>query len=79
MYGIASTSGEFTARLNGAIQYPTATNTVGWTAAGSFTLGKTPDLLYFDGYVAEMILFDRVLSAGERSLVHTYLMDKYGI
>jgi len=45
---------------------------------GSYDGNSTADH-YFDGSIAEFIIYSRVLSESERSYVERYLMGKYGI
>ena len=49
-----------------------------WSLGSTLTLGKT-DTYGLDGYVAEVLLYNRVLSGDEISLVEEYLNNKYGL
>lgn len=73
IYNVVSQAGEWTARFNGVVRYTTTNNSVAW--APTFYLGTDGD--YFDGDIAEVILFDRALSGDERNTVETYLNQKY--
>lgn len=61
-----------------------ATDTVSLTPAthNRVALGAYPrasPAFYFDGAIAEVIVYDVALSAGDRALVTAYLADKWGI
>lgn len=85
LYNVVSVAGEWTARINGAVEY-TGGNTVGWNSVAGFkgqamgnTFREVNVHFSFDGVIVETIWFDRKLSAGTRATVHEYLTDKYGI
>jgi hypothetical protein len=73
-----SASGEWTINLNGTQHYTTASNTVGWSTApligrstsGAFTYGLVGD-------IAELVLFSRKVTSGERSDMIAYLDAKW--
>lgn len=50
-------------------------------AGGTNTIGSAVDGLsqYLDGYLAEVVIFDKSLSSAERLTVDQYLINKYGI
>src|SRR5207249_2462345 len=76
LYNAAGKAGEWTARINGLIQYSTTNNTYGYyTAPVLGAWGST----YFDGAVAEVLIYNRVLSAAERDAVNSYLNSKYAL
>ena len=77
LYNVLSRDGEFTNRLNGVLNYTTSSNTYGFATAP--TLGGFPGSYanYFDGDIAELIIYDRALSQTERDAVGTYLNQKY--
>lgn len=78
IYNISTAANAWTARLDGAELHTTGTNTVGWTA--NPVIGPSAGGTYFlDGDIAEVLLYDAVLSAGDRTLVHAYLGARYGI
>jgi hypothetical protein len=63
--------------IDGTQHYSTATNTVGM---GGYWLGRSAGAgFYMEGYFAELIISDSVLSASERSNVHSYIADKYAL
>jgi hypothetical protein len=55
-----------------------AAYTANSTAATGVGCAVTPGL-YFNGYISEVILFDRDLKAEERRSVESYLSKKYGV
>ena len=72
LYNTSSQSGSWIARFNGVEGYLSTSNSVQFTSSPS--LGKG-----FVGDIAEVIAYNRVLSAVERVSVETYLNAKYGI
>lgn len=58
VYDVISVSGEWTANLDGAQLFTTATNTVGWSATP--TIGSTGNPM--NGYVGDVVIFDRKLT-----------------
>jgi alpha-tubulin suppressor-like RCC1 family protein len=75
LYDASSQPGAWTARINGLVQYTTSTNTVGFTSTP--TIGA---LYYaFQGYMAEIVIYDHVLTDSERQQVQTYLAQKYSL
>jgi hypothetical protein len=77
VYSVRSSASAWSNHLNGT-QLATRANTVGWAATaelGSSVGGSN----YLDGKIAEFIMFDHVLTAGDRSLVLAYLAARYGI
>lgn len=74
MLNVISTSSEWTANLNNAGFYSTGTNTVAWSSTSY--LGSD-NSRYFQGHLAEYIMFNAKLSSGERSDVQTYLQTRY--
>jgi alpha-tubulin suppressor-like RCC1 family protein len=73
VYNATSQSGQWTARLNGSVQYTTTDNTVAFTNAP--TIGGT--FYGFQGFMAEIIVYDHGLSSSERASVQNYLVSKY--
>lgn len=78
VYNSSSTAGQFSARLNGGLIYQTFTNTVGFRASG-FYVGQGHDGYNFLGDIAEIIVYNRVLSAAEREAITLYLAVKYAL
>ena len=78
LYNVVSKPGEWTNRLNGVQLFTTATNTVAFSASPDtgqpFEIGQG-----FDGYFAEVIIYNRALSVAERQTVQTYLNQKYAL
>jgi len=77
IYNVASQAGEWTSRLNGVLHFSTRSNVVGFpTAAGE--LGRNGFGEYFDGYIGEVLFYDRVLTEAERDRIEAYLNRRYG-
>jgi hypothetical protein len=78
VYQVSAQTGNWAAWINGVLQYQTAINT--FAASSSTMLGAVPGYgSYFNGDIAEMMLFNRPLSVGERLTVNEYLNSKYGL
>lgn len=81
IYNISSAAGAWTSRIDGVQHYTTATNTFS-SFSGSPYLGRSASLfgdVYFNGHIAEILIFNEVLSAGDRTYVLNGLADIYGI
>lgn len=74
-----------TTYLNGASGYPTATATpeiitkkIDVLTIGAFR-NSSEIARYFDGYIGEIIIFERALKDDDRKIVERYLGEKWGI
>jgi hypothetical protein len=79
-FGIYSSSAapkDWSARLNGVLLYRTTNNTVGF--ASTPLLGTGNGTSYFDGDVAELLIYNRTLTAAERDAVGGYLAGKFAL
>ena len=77
-----SSSTEWTSRINGTIQFTTASNTVGfwpWPAIGSGGAVSGYGSTNFDGDIAEILIYDHALSQADRDAVTAYCKGKYGL
>lgn len=81
LYNVISVSGEWTSKLDTTQLFTTATNTVAF--ATTALLGKSDGSGSGDGYlrgdVAELIIFDNKISAGNRTAIEAYLKAKYAL
>ena len=77
IYSVASAAGAWTARLDGATLFTTATNTYG--VAASPKLGQSLSTRVLNGHIAEFFAYSSVLSAPDRVSVLTHLSTKYAI
>lgn len=79
VYNISSKANEWIGRYNSTAIKTDTTNTFSVTGANQF-IGKSGHSSYhMYGHMAEMILYDHVLSAGDRTAVLSYLTGKYAI
>ncbi len=62
-------------QINGVQQYALTSNTVGFRS--SPTLGENNRGYYFDGDIAELIIYNRALTDAERRALVDYLDQKY--
>lgn len=76
LYNIAGQLGLWSAWINGVLQQNTTNN--GYGVWPSPTLGYANNA-YFSGDIAEILVFGRVLTSGERDTVSSYLNGKYAI
>ncbi len=79
VYNVLSRSGEWTVNLNGAQLYTTATNTVSFLSSGIFPrIGRSQGSSYnYAGLIGEVLVFNRALTAQERTEVYNYLAAKW--
>lgn len=77
LYNVMSQDGDWAAWINGLLQFQTTDNSYG-PNNNLITLGHQYSG-YFAGEVAEILVFDRKLTSGERVTVGTYLASKYGL
>lgn len=77
VYNVSSASGAWTNRLNGAEIFTTGTNTVSFPSGPRLGISAA-SAHWFDGDVGELVLYDSVLSAGNRSSVLAYLQARWG-
>lgn len=64
----------------GSGQPVTTTGTTGTTAlSASFTVGSTGSARFWDGEIAELVIFSQALSASDLAVVDSYVGSRYGI
>lgn len=78
LYNVVTTASEWTAFINGTQHYTTGTNTVGFLAATVLGADSTQGS-GFAGDIAEVILYDAKLSAGNKTSVKSYIASRYGL
>jgi alpha-tubulin suppressor-like RCC1 family protein len=76
VYNVSSKAGEFVTRFNGTEHFRTTSNTVFFPSSPRLG-GGIYDRHRFGGDIAELIVFNHVLTATERSAVQGYLGSKY--
>ena len=80
IYEVSAQNGSWSNSLNGAPYLAQSTNAVAFNSNPS--LGYSGNLRYgnaFQGDIAEILVFDHVLSSAERSVVQSYLSQRYAI
>jgi hypothetical protein len=80
IYDVYSQTNDWRAWINGILQYRTTSQAVSFTTgptlgASGYTGGNND----FAGNIAELLIFNRTLTAGERATVNGYLFAKYGM
>lgn len=76
---VRSASGAWSYHMSGTQLLSTGTNTVGWGTAPKIGRVAT-NTKFMRGWVAEIILYSRVLSSSEKfNTIHTYLNNKYAL
>lgn len=81
LYNVSSAAGAFTTRIDGTQHYTTASSTFS-SFSGTPYFGRSNAIsgnAYLDGDVAELIIYNSVLSAGDRDDVESYLATLYGL
>jgi len=78
LYNVASQTGEWSAWINGLLQFSTNGNTYAYTTSPILGYGGNGNSA-FSGDIAEVLIFNRPLTAGERDSVSSYLFSKYGL
>src|SRR4029077_4079177 len=73
LYNASSKAGEWTARINQLLQYTTSNNMAGFTTTP--TIGAYYYSFY--GYMAEIVIYDHVLTSADRDAVANHLASKY--
>ena len=76
VYNVSAKPGDWTARLNGILQYSDSNPAVLFGPANF--VGRSSDK-YLQGDIAEIIVHGRVLSASERQITKKYLAQKYAV
>lgn len=77
-YEVRATSGSWNSYLNGTAQFSNGTNTVAWS--GTLELGgNSASGVYYDGHLAEVLLYDHVLQTWERDPLVRYLNARYAL
>ncbi len=79
LYNVSSAAGEWIVRLNGAQEYATASNTVGFRTDPSIGRGSSSYSKSFHGDIAEILIFDGVLDSDTRDAVNAYFSLKYNL
>jgi hypothetical protein len=81
LYNVQTAASAWTNRLDGAVLYGTGVNTVGFSETAKVYLGASyePGSYAMDGWIAEFILYNHVLSAAVRDQVEAYIATKYGL
>lgn len=80
LYNISTKANSWVNRINGTQFYSTTSNTVAWSTAPQFGGNANTDGdSGFDGDIAEVIFYNRVLNSSERSNVRNYISAKYGV
>ena len=77
LYDVSSQTNDWSARVNGVLQSRSLVNTYSFQT--SLALGYNFNTAYFAGDVAELMIFNRVLSVSEREVVNSYLNSKYAV
>lgn len=79
VYNVSTAANDWRMRLSGDQRWRLPTNVVGWGTGEIPQLGRGRFSFYFDGQIAEVIVYSRVLTRAERSRLHQYVTSRYGI
>ena len=79
LYNVESSNSAWTARLNKTQLFTTATNTF---SQNGTILGRSADIsstYYFDGDIAESVVYDSILTSQNRVKLEDYIYSKWAI
>jgi parallel beta-helix repeat protein len=80
LYDVSGSSGNWGAWINGVLQGQASGNTYATNPASTYYLGRNTDGGYlFDGDVAEVLVFNRPLTSGERNALGLYVFSKFNL
>lgn len=84
VYNVTTSSTGWAARLDGTILRSLGSNTVAWPTTARIggvlqTDTTSNSYIWFDGDIAEVILFNTSLNGSDRSTVQSYLCTRYGL
>ena len=80
LYNVSATSNSWTARLNKTQLFTTATNTFSQEERTiGRSVGSNAVFYYFNGDISELIVYNSVLSANDRTSIENYLYQKWGL
>src|ERR1041385_7741535 len=81
VYEVSSQSNGWSAWVNGVLQYQSTANTVSFSRGITLGSGNSGNGggKYFAGDIAEVLVFNRALTADERVSTGDYLVSKYGL
>lgn len=74
-----TSAGALTVEINGAAQFSTSGLTVSFSRAPVLGRGSVASPRNYDGSIALVVVFDRVLSGADRGAVESYVSTEYGI
>lgn len=77
IYNVSTAPDSWTARFDGSVLFHSDENTVTFTHYPY--LGMSPSGIFLNGEIAEVIMYNSVLSPEMRELVQGYLQEKYGL
>lgn len=79
LYNARSAASAWSNHIDGVQLFSTTDNTVGWSTSPRLGQSNGTSTQYFDGDIAEVLIYDNVLSADSRAKIHGYLARKYGL
>ena len=80
IYNVHSAANDWQAKFDGIVQFTTNSNTTNFsTQDNAHSYIGYNNNTYFNGSIAEILLFDRKLTAAERNQVNSALAIKYGV
>jgi len=76
LYNVSAATGSWTCRMDGGVVYTQSTNTVFFPTSANLGKGQNNT---WTGDVAEILIYDHILTAAQRATVSSYLAAKYGL
>jgi hypothetical protein len=77
-YEVRASSSSWNSFMNGISQFSTTPNTVAWS--GTLELGgNSPVGVFYDGHLAELLIYSRVLAGDDLARVQQYIKRRYAL
>lgn len=78
LYNVSSQNASWIASIDGTASFSDGTNTVTGTPS-PLRIGGYGGSVFLDGDIAEVLIYNAILPAGDKSSVHSYLRRKYSL
>jgi len=81
LYNVSAGFNSWANRFNGTLLAGSSTNTISFATAQWLLASQNADktTVFFEGQFYEWLMFNRILTAEERSQINVYVYDRYGI
>lgn len=81
VYGVSASSAGWDSRVSGTSMYSTGTNTVSWVDPAHLGANYSSGAFgyHFRGWMYMFLVFDHILTTGDRTIIHNYINSKTGV